>query len=144
MRIYRMHRPKHDVFDTTGAFLNEGRWHSIGTRLIYTAQFVSLTVLETLVNSEERKLKPRLITSINLPDSCRIEYAEWLDKPMSRQFGDDWIREGRSAVLAVPSVVVNKLELNFLLNPAHPGFAEITPEESLEFIFDSRFSPSDG
>jgi RES domain-containing protein len=44
--------------------------------------------------------------------------------------GDEWVREGRSAVLRVPSVVVPH-EPNYVLNPAHPGFGEIwigTPE----------------
>jgi len=144
MRIYRMHRPAQDVFDTTEAFLHEGRWHSIGTRLLYTAQHASLAVLETLVNSEERALKPRWITCIHIPDHCRIERAGWLDPPLSRRFGDTWIGEGRSMVLAVPSVVVNKLEFNFLLNPGHPEFDEVTCDEPVEFVFDSRFSRSGG
>lgn len=137
-----MHRPEQDVFGTAGAFLRGGRWNSTGTRLLYTAQHASLAVLEMLVNIEERRLKPRLITCIHLPDDCLIEYARWLDQPLSQQFGDAWVRESRSAVLGVPSVVVNKLELNFLLNPAHPEFAGITGDEPVEFVFDSRFSRS--
>jgi RES domain-containing protein len=51
--------------------------------------------------------------------------------------GVQWIRDGRTAVLAVPSAVIPH-ELNYLLNPHHPAFAKIrlgTPER---FSFDPR------
>ncbi len=139
MLVYRMHRPIYDAFDTTGAFLNQGRWHSAGMRVIYTAQYASLAVLEALVNTAGRKLPSRLITRILIPDTCAVEQAGWREKPDSRLFGDAWIQERRSAVLAVPSVVMNRLESNFLINPAHPDFAGIVREESEEFVFDPRF-----
>jgi RES domain-containing protein len=135
-----MHPPAYGAFDTTGAFLRGGRWHSAGTRILYAAQHASLAVLETLVNSEGKKLPLRLITSILVPDSCSVEYSSWLEKSDSQRFGDAWIREKRSAVLGVPSVVVQKMELNFLLNPAHPDFSAITLQESSEFMFDPRFA----
>jgi RES domain-containing protein len=140
MFVYRMHRPSSHAFDTTGAYLHEGRWHSAGTRLIYAAQHASLAVLESLVNAAGRKLSPRLITRIFFPDGCAVEQAAWLDKPDSRRFGDAWVVERRTAILAVPSVVVNKMELNFLLNPAHPEFARFTCDPPEEFVFDPRFS----
>jgi RES domain-containing protein len=40
---------------------------------------------------------------------------------VSVQFGTKWIREQRSLVLRVPSVVV-PYEFNLLLNPLHPAF----------------------
>jgi RES domain-containing protein len=144
MLVYRIHRPIYDVFDTTGAFLNQGRWHSVGTRVIYTAKYASLAVLEALVNTAGRKLPARLLTRIFIPDSCRMEQADWMEKPDSRRFGDAWIQEKRSAVLAVPSAVMNRLEQNFLLNPAHPDFRGIGRRESEEFVFDPRFSVEPG
>ena len=38
--------------------------------------------------------------------------------------GTKWATEKRSAVLAVPSVVIPS-ELNFLLNPEHPDYSKI-------------------
>ena len=35
--------------------------------------------------------------------------------------GDAWVRGARSAVLALPSVIIPE-ELNYLLNPTHPDF----------------------
>ena len=54
-------------------------------------------------------------------------------------FGDDWFREQRTAVLSVPSIAVNKLELNYVLNPYHPDFGQITQEDTQDFVFDPRF-----
>ncbi len=59
--------------------------------------------------------------------------------PDSQEFGEAWLRERRSVALAVPSIVVNKLESNFMLNPAHPDFAAVTHEPSRDFPFDKRF-----
>jgi len=51
--------------------------------------------------------------------------------------GSDWIDAGRSAVLAVPSVIVPQ-ELNFLLNPRHPQFKRIRIGRPQSFYFDPR------
>ena len=55
----------------------------------------------------------------------------------SRAVGDAWVRAGRSAVLAVPSAIVPE-ELNYLLNPAHPGFRTIAIGKPVLFAFDPR------
>ena len=52
---------------------------------------------------------------------------DWKALPESkstREIGTKWAIENRSAVLAVPSVVVPS-ELNFLLNPEHPDYSKI-------------------
>ncbi len=135
-----MHSRSYVAFDTKGATLQEGRWHSIGTRVVYAAEHASLAVLETLIHAGGRKIPPRVITRITVPDELPIERAAWLEMPHSQAFGDDWFRERRTAVLSVPSIAVNKLELNYVLNPSHPDFSRITQEQPQEFIFDSRFA----
>jgi hypothetical protein len=40
----------------------------------------------------------------------------------------------------VPSIAVNKLELNYVLNPRHLDFGQITQEEPEDFVFDPRFA----
>jgi RES domain-containing protein len=137
--IFRMHSKSHGVFDTKGATLQEGRWHSIGTRVVYAAEHASLAVLETLIHAGGKKIPPRVITRIVVPDKLPIERADWKDMPHSQAFGDDWFREQRTAVLSVPSIAVNKLELNYVLNPYHPGFGQITQEKPQDFVFDPRF-----
>jgi RES domain-containing protein len=139
MIVFRMHRTSVGPFDTAGAFLAPGRWHMAGTRVIYAAQHASLAALETLVHSGGRKIPPRTISRISIPGDLLPETADWMELPDSQRFGDIWVRERRGAVLRVPSVVVNRMESNFVLNPAHPDFARIRADSSHEFEFDSRF-----
>lgn len=139
MVIFRMHSKSRDAFDTKGATLQEGRWHSIGTRVIYAAEHASLAVLETLIHAGGKKIPPRVMTRITVPDELPIERAAWMEMPHSQAFGDDWFREQRTAVLGVPSIAVNKLELNYVLNPQHTDFSQITREEPQDFVFDPRF-----
>jgi RES domain-containing protein len=135
-----MHSASRPVFDTGGAFLQPGRWHSRGTRVVYAAEHASLAVLETLIHAGGRKIPPRMITRIDLPDNLRVESAPWMKMLESQAFGDAWVREGRSAALRVPSIAVNRLESNFVFNPIHPDFPLIRHEPPEEFVFDPRFS----
>jgi RES domain-containing protein len=139
MVIFRMHGVNHDAFDTYGSFLHAGRWHPLGTRVIYAAEHVSLAALETLIHAGGRKLPPRSLTRIHIPDILAIEEARWMEMPDSQNWGDAWVREGRTAVLRVPSIAVNRLESNFVLNPAHPEFGAIRRDPAEEFTFNPRF-----
>jgi RES domain-containing protein len=47
------------------------------------------------------------------------------------------VREARSAVLALPSVIIPG-ESNYLLNPAHPDFRKISIGKPEPFAFDPR------
>ncbi len=139
MIVFRLHSPAYDAFDSTGALLHAGRWHPAGTRVLYASEHASLAVLETLIHAGGRKLPPRSLTRITIPEDIHIESAEWRDIPASQSFGEAWVREARTAVLRVPSVAVNLLESNYVLNPAHPEFAQITRTPAEAFIFSPRF-----
>jgi RES domain-containing protein len=139
MIVFRMHRMGRPVFDTTGSFLYPGRWHARGMRVVYAAEHASLAVLETLIHAGGRKIPSRALARILVPDSIAIETASWVDMPGSQRFGDAWAAEKRSAVLRVPSAAINRMESNFVLNPAHEDFAQIVHEGSEEFPFDPRF-----
>jgi RES domain-containing protein len=51
--------------------------------------------------------------------------------------GDRWVAERRSAVLRVPSAII-EVESNYLLNPEHPEFGRITISAPVPFAFDAR------
>jgi RES domain-containing protein len=57
--------------------------------------------------------------------------------PDSRELGDRWLTSMHSAVFRVPSAVVPS-ESNYLLNPLHEEFAEITVEDPIPFVLDER------
>ncbi len=139
MVVYRMHGVTYDPFDTTGSLRQPGRWHSAGNRVIYAAEHVSLAVLETLIHAGGRKIPPRSITRIHIPDELAIESVKWLEMPASQEWGDRWAREARTVALRVPSIAVNQLESNIVLNPAHPEFSLIQRDPAEEFVFNPRF-----
>ncbi len=139
MIVFRMHGPAYGVFDSFGAFLYPGRWHLAGARVIYAAEHASLAALETLIHAGGRKMPPKAITRIRLPEELAIESAPWMEMPDSQAFGDAWARESRTAVLRVPSIAANRMESNFVLNSAHPDFSRIHPGTSEQFLFDPRF-----
>ena len=103
-----------------------GRWHYAGRRVLYLSATPELATLEALVHHRVGMTGYRL-ASIALPRHVRIHTvhldelpSDWrASKPMTRRFGDAWLRAAREPVLAVPSAVVS-LSFNYLLNPDHP------------------------
>ena len=66
--------------------------------------------------------------------------ADWTEEPpppSTKWIGDLWVKQARSAVLSLPSVVIPS-ETNYLLNPAHPDFRRIKFGKPAPFAFDPR------
>ncbi len=103
-------------------------------------------MLEMLVQDEPLRANYMMIPA-TLPDTLSIEHihlaqlpTDWRNLPARAELqtlGSDWARLCNSAVLAVPSVVI-PAEINYLLNPAHPAFAEIEIGIAQPFITDLR------
>ena len=55
---------------------------------------------------------------------------------VSRAAGSAWLGLGRTALLAVPSVIVVE-EDNVLINPAHPDAKRVTATK-VRFVYDHR------
>ena len=135
------------AFSGEGARMFEGRWNSAGLRMVYCSENLALAALELLVHTQPVRLRDKLrafrvsfderlmeiVDLKKLPKGWNTEPAG----PISKQIGDDWIRGDRSAVLALPSVLV-PLEQTFLLNPAHRDFTGIKIVDSGEFVLDPR------
>ena len=63
------------------------------------------------------------------------------DLRVARAFGDTWIRDLRTAVLVVPSVVAHREE-SVLINLRHPDFKNIVAGTLEPVVWDSRlFAP---
>ena len=59
------------------------------------------------------------------------------DLTITRGIGDGWLREGRVAVLEVPSVLVPETA-NWLLNPEHADAVKIRVDWAQRFPYDRR------
>jgi RES domain-containing protein len=116
-------------------------------RVVYASTSLSLAAIETFVNMEPN-LRPADLVSIEgaIPDAIQTDtldvkalparWCETRDESLHR-FGDEWIREGRSATLLVPSAAIRR-EWNVLMNPAHAEFSKIEFRNPEPFEFDAR------
>ncbi|MBS1815388.1 MAG: RES family NAD+ phosphorylase [Acidobacteria bacterium] len=75
--IYRLHSSHYAATDTTGAFLQGGRWHTQGKHVLYAAEHISLAVLETLVHTTGLPLPPKSVARVTIPAEVLIEHAIW-------------------------------------------------------------------
>jgi RES domain-containing protein len=135
-----------DAFVGEGAKVYGGRWNSSNVAVVYGSQHKSLAALELLVHLNPRPVHRFKAFAFHFPDvlvsriSSRDLPKDWRQEPpppSTQQFGDAWVREARSAVLAVPSVIIPE-ELNYVLNPGHPDFPGIAISKSQVFVFDLR------
>jgi RES domain-containing protein len=134
------------AFTGEGAAKTGGRWNSRGVRVVYTSSTNSLAALETLVHLNPPVLLRYVSIRIEFEDRVMERVAlvtlpaDWQAEPpppSTKALGDAWVREARSAVLAIPSVIIPG-ELNYLLNPAHPDFRAIRIGKPDAFAFDPR------
>lgn len=151
MPIWRLSIARYaNVFDGGYGLLNEGRWNSRGTRITYAATSPALCVLEKLVHIEDPNLLPPLkMVTYDVPDELVIEETQltdltsnWVHDPMlTRELGDNWLREITAPIMTVPSAVLpvtNSPDLNVLINHAHPHAARISIHAVSDFRSDAR------
>jgi RES domain-containing protein len=148
-RSWRITKAKHSAtaFDGEGARRSGGRWNSPGISVVYTSATASLAALEMVVNIPASELLAAYVLFSCEFDESLIEHVNpadlprnWRNSPIppeTQAFGDEWLRAGRSAVLELPSSVMEH-ESNYLLNPLHPDFAGVQISAPHSFVFDHR------
>jgi RES domain-containing protein len=147
MTVYRITLEQWSRQLTASGF--PARWSSRGNFMIYTAGSRALACLENLVHrSGEGSNALFKVMLIEIPDKITIETLDikklkrdWYSMqhyPYCQVLGDTWLKELRSAVLQVPSSVIQQ-EHNYLINPAHPDFKKIKLSGVESFDFDERF-----
>jgi RES domain-containing protein len=147
MRIFRIGDERHPIWDGTGAALIGGRWNSPGKPVIYGSLSYSCAMLEILVHanigripSSHRFVVVEVLDGVSveshnpntLPTDWDAEYSA-----SARAFGDQWLKEARSAILVVPSVIA-KLDWNALVNPFHPDASKLISSSPEKVIWDKR------
>ena len=130
-----------------GTLLYGGRWNSPGRQAVYLGGSLALASLELLVHLKVpdvlrsyRKLCIRIpresIEVVNTGD-LPGDWATPTLHPATQEIADQWLDSLKSAVLRVPSAVVVG-EVNYIVNPVHPDFAELEPGTITDYRFDSR------
>jgi RES domain-containing protein len=132
-----------------GAGIAGGRWNSPGIFMIYTSESRALCTAEVAVNLPLGNIPSGFeMISIFIPEDIIItEIREkdllpgWRVFPLAtitQKIGDEFIIQGKSLVMKVPSTVVPG-DFNYLINPRHPDFGRIEIIEREPYNFDERF-----
>lgn len=151
MQVFRIAQDQyiHDL-EGTGARIYGGRWNRPGVPVLYTANHLSLALLELIVHFEGRAALENnyKFISLEVDDSLIVELEK--GRLPSRISGfnqqdlwatlDYYFYKKNVFALQVPSVLVPQ-ESNILLNPLHPEMYDfrkviIKPEP---ILIDERF-----
>jgi RES domain-containing protein len=126
-----------------------GRWHSPGRPIVYCAEHPASALLEILAHLDVANLAALpdgyQLLEIQVPDALDIESLpthaltlKWQsDEASTQAIGDKWLADRSSALLRVPSALVPKV-WNYLVNPLHPGAAQLVISAAVRYPFDSR------
>jgi RES domain-containing protein len=150
-QAWRIADGRFDPFSSVGASLVGGRWNSPGLGVIYASRTYAGAMLECLAHAGIGRVpRTHVAVEITIATTIIVEQLNattlpngWDDADMraARTYGDAWIRERRTAVLVVPSVVARK-EGNVLINPQHPDFSGIVANQPEPVVWDARlFAP---
>ncbi|TLV03055.1 RES family NAD+ phosphorylase [Dyadobacter luticola] len=145
MELFRITRTEfQNDLTGIGAFYHGGRWNSPGNHMLYTSSHRSLAMLEVLVHWSRTVPPPDyVVVVLYVPDpmvNTQAPYMiqDWQEEPhWTKETGDTWLREKRTLLCRVPSVVV-KSEFNYLINPMHVNASAIKIVDVEPFEFDKR------
>lgn len=136
------------AFDGEGARAEGGRWNPRGIPVVYLSDHPALAALETFVHLKGAAAKIKFaMFRVEIPEEVPVLEvsvadlpAGWRSEPPppgTMAIGEKWVREGKSAVLKIPSVLV-PAAVNFVLNPHHPEAPKVRIGQAEKFSFDPR------
>ena len=134
-----------------GAAARGARWNRPGEPGLYASTSIALAAWEARTHLGKTGVAlpwNRFLVRLDVPDdvwrSRSALAAPWPvgwnaipEGALSRRLGSEWLAAGASALLEVPSVVVEE-ERNVLLNPAHPDARRVVAAKARRFVFDPR------
>lgn len=138
----------HTTLDGAGGLYVAGRWHTKGHPVVYCTMNPATALLETLVHLEidaEDRPERFQVLKIEGPDTLSMESidadvlpAGWAREAHATQaIGDRWLREKRSLLLRVPSVLVPET-WNVLVNPLHAEAGKLKITAKYDHALDAR------
>jgi len=146
-QAWRIADGRFDPFSPVGASLVGGRWNSPGLGVVYASRSFAGAMLECLAHAGIGRVpRTHVAVEITIAAAVAVERPDARDLPagwdhadlrLARAFGDAWIRELRTAVLVVPSVVARR-EGTVLINPRHRDFSAIVASAPEPVVWDAR------
>ena len=148
MQVYRISLSKWT--NKLNASGNKARWSKKGSYVIYTASTRALACLENVVHRAGEGLQQAFkVMVIDIPDDILMEEillkdlkkgwnnSDDLTYEICQAIGEDWLERGVSAILKVPSSIIQK-ESNYLFNINHQDFKKLKIIDLEDFEFDLR------
>jgi RES domain-containing protein len=149
VHVYRLCKKEHSegLLQGEGGRLADGRWHTVGRRVVYCASSEALAVLELRVHlGRYIPHSEYLMHTIDVPEEC-VELLDpkdlargWNAVPhtaASQAIGDEWLRSKQGLALRLPSVH-SQSDTNILLNPEHSDIHHIRVLSRSPYQFDRR------
>jgi RES domain-containing protein len=131
-----------------GAEIAGGRWNSKGVPVIYTGDSRALCVAEIAVHTGLGTVpEDYVLVTIEIPDDALIYeilpealQPNWKSFPhtgATQVIGDKLLKQNNYLAIKVPSAVVQG-DFNYLINPGHKDFNNVTIQKTEAFSFDKR------
>jgi RES domain-containing protein len=140
-------RWKDDIWSGTGALAHDGRWHTKGHRMVYTAESLALATMENLVHLRRtRRMKRHYKSWAEIPDKMIETFPrtklppDWNNPEYpesTKQIGDAWLDAITGLALRVPSAT-SPSEWDILINPAHRDFKKVRILGTEVLVLDPR------
>jgi RES domain-containing protein len=152
MLVYRISQTKYiNDLSGEGARRYGGRWNRPGVPVLYTAQHLSLAVLELIVhfNAKDALMLPYSYISIDIPNDKLIKLQDTIFQFENIEANnenlwktlDHYFLNGKTLGLIVPSIVI-PIEYNVILNPLHMEYSSIKVIETARLNLDERLASS--
>jgi RES domain-containing protein len=136
------------TLDGSGGLHVSGRWHTKGHPILYCSTNPSTALLEILVHMEidaEDRPENFQVLKLSAPNTITPKRIKPADLPpdwrtnlhATQAIGDQWLRERRSLLLEVPSILVPETS-NLLVNPLHPSITRLKITAIYQHPFDAR------
>lgn len=148
LHLWRIVTGKYPIWSGDGARLFGQRWNPPGLSAIYTGTSFALCLVEVLVHANRKTppsgaryveaLVPDDVSRETFDPAANVGWDDPLDVSVAQAFGTVWIKERRSALLMVPSVVTSGRDTNVVVNPDHPDAGRILVGLEIPAVFDQR------
>jgi RES domain-containing protein len=158
MRLYRIYNHRADYaraasfnpLDGAGGLTSASRWNLTGYPILYTSSSAALALAEMLVHIPAAIFGERTLLTLEVTEEVSVETVTEThlvqllrdassDNPLdtTQAYGNDWLREGRSLLLRVPSIPL-PFESNYLINVRHPEMKHVATVDQAKIYVDKR------
>ena len=141
MDLWRLFRKAHGPgLGGAGGLHAAGRWHDIGSHVVYFGASPAIVILEKLAHLDPAVLPEDLMLA-RFGGDLSVEdlsgFLHFRDLTLSRARGEAFLKGKAACALRVPSIVVPE-EHNLVFNPLHAQAGRIKLISERPFHFDAR------